>query len=167
MLEITSFRSLSKRNKLTINKTHMSLSASINTAQICYFGSSINRAFTIKTCAVRFPNSVGKILPLFVVTGTRLFYIRSKIFFQIRILQILLFQMIYCLSSSSHIFMGKLSVYEKSLHLTELGSSSLILMASKTISLILTPLSNYIEKFNFRKKNYFSQFFHEKGRVGV
>jgi hypothetical protein len=100
-------------------------------------------------CTVHFPNSVGKILPLFVLTSTRLFYIRSKVFFQIGILQILLFQMIYCLSLIFHIFMVKLSVYENVLHPTELGGTSLILSASRKMSLILRLLIKYIEKLNF------------------
>jgi len=104
---------------------------------------------------VHFPNFVGKILQLFVLTSTRLFYIRSKIFFQIEILQILLFQMIYCLSSSFHIFMMKLSVYEKQLNPTELGGTSLILSISRKISLILRLLIKYIEKLNFREKSIF------------
>ena len=108
-----------------------------------------------KRSTVHFPNSVGKILHFFVSTRVRLFYIRSKIFFQIRILQILLFQMIYCLSFSFHIFMVKLSVYEKYFHLTELGSSSLILTVSKKMSLILRLLIKYIEKLNFREKSIF------------
>ncbi len=110
---------------------------------------------------VHFPNSVGKILPFFVLTSTRLFYIRSKIFLHIQIKWILLFQMIYCSSFIVHFFIVKLSVYEKSLHLTELGSSSLILSISKKISLMLTHIGNYIGKNNFRKKSMFCYFSRE------
>ncbi len=67
---------------------------------------------------VHFPNSVGKILPFFVSTSVRLFYIRSKIFLYLGNLWILLFQMIYCSSFIFHVFIVKLSVYEKYLHLT-------------------------------------------------
>ena len=110
---------------------------------------------------VHFPNSVGKILPCFVSISVRLFYIRSKIFLHIQILWILLFQMIYFSSFIVHVFIVKLSVYKKSLHLTELGSSSLILSISKKISLILTLLIKYIEKLNFKKKSIFPYFSRE------
>ena len=115
---------------------------------------------------VHFPNSVGKFLPFLVSTRVRLFYIRSKIFLQIRILWILLFQMIYYLFVIFHIFMVKLSVYEKELHPTELGGTSLILTVSKKMSLILTLLIKYIEKLNFRKKLFFHVFY-ERWRGGV
>ncbi len=105
--------------------------------------------FTKKYATVHFPNSVGKILPLFVSTSKRLFYIRSKIFLQIGILRILLFQMIYYLSFIFLIFIVKLSVYEKELDPTELEGTSLILLVSRKMSLILRLLIKYIEKLNF------------------
>ncbi len=74
--------------------------------------------FVVNSFTVHFPNFVGKFLPLFVLTGTGLFYIRSKIFLYIRNLWILLFKMIYYWSLIFHRFVAKLAVYEKDLHLT-------------------------------------------------
>jgi len=48
-----------------------------------------------------------------------------------------------------HVFIVELSVYEKYLPLTELGCSSLILTASKKISLILTFLIKNHRKAQF------------------
>jgi len=72
---------------------------------------------------VDFPNSAEIVLPLFVSTTTRLFYIRSKIFLQIGILWILLFQMIYCSSFISHIFIVKIAVYEKELQILQAATT--------------------------------------------
>ena len=110
---------------------------------------------------VHFPNSAGKILPFFVSTSTRLFYIRSKILLHIRILWILLFQMIYCSSFIVHVFIVKSSVYEKYLHPVELEGTSLILPISKKMSLIMPLLIKYIEKLNFKKKSIFPCFSRE------
>ena len=110
------------------------------------------------TGTVHFPNSVGKFLTYLLLSSVRLLYIRSKIFSYLGNLWSLLFQMIYYSSCISHFFIAILSVYEKWPHLTELGSSSLILTVSKKISSILTLLINYTEKLNFRKKLYFSCF---------
>ena len=115
----------------------------------------------IKRRTVHFPNSVGKILLLFVLISTRLFYIRSERFFQIGILQILLFQMIYCWSFIFRLFMVKSPVYEKYFHPTELEGSSLILSASKKMSLILRLLIKYMGKINLKKKSFFRSFLSE------
>jgi hypothetical protein len=112
-------------------------------------------SFDFLVHTVHFPTSVGKILLLFVSTSTRLFYIWSKIFLQIGILWILLFQIIYYLFVNFHIFMVKLSVYGKELHPTELGGTSLILSVSRKMSLIQRLLIKYIEKLNFRGKYIF------------
>ena len=124
----------------------------------------LNHLSNEKCSTVNFPNSVGKIVLFSVSTHVRLFYIRSKIFFDIRNLWILLFQMIYDSSFMFRIFIVKLAVYEKYLHLTELGSNSLILTTSEKISLILTLLINYIEKLNFKKKGIFYIFLMRHGR---
>jgi hypothetical protein len=65
------------------------------------------------------------------------------------------------------VFIVKLPVYEKYPRPTELGGASLITTASKKISLIIALLTKYMEKFNFRKKNYFFHVFGEKWRGGV
>src|ERR1700722_11689139 len=98
---------------------------------------------------VHFPNSVEKFLPPFVSTSVRLLYIRTKLFLYLANLWILLFQTIYCWSFMFHVFIVELSVYEKYLSLTELGCSSLILTASKKISLILTFLIKNHRKAQF------------------
>ena len=59
--------------------------------------------------------------------------------------------------------MVKLSVYEKELHPTELGGTSLILTVSKKMSLILTLLTNYTEKLNVKKKSIFFMFLIRNG----
>ncbi len=107
---------------------------------------------------VHFPDSVGKILSLLVCCGTRLFYIRLKIFFYFYDPWILLFRLIYYWSFILHAFMEKSAVYEKYLPLSQLGFVSLIMSVSKKLSLITTVLIKCIEKFHFRKKTFFSSF---------
>jgi len=69
--------------------------------------------------------------------------------------------MVYFSSFIVHVFIEILSVYESSLRLTELGSSSLILSISEKFSLILTLIGNYIGKTNFNKKSVFCFFLRE------
>jgi hypothetical protein len=110
---------------------------------------------------VKIPNSVVRILLFIVSTRVRLLYIRSKIFFYLDVLSILLFQTMYYWSFSFDVFIVKLPVYEKYPRPTELGGTSLITTASKKISLIIALLTKYMEKFSFTKKTIFSCFWWE------
>ncbi len=69
-----------------------------------------------------------------------------KIYLDLGNLCILLFQTIYSWSLTFSL----LTVYEKHFHLTQFGSSSLILTAIKTNSPITTLLVNYTEKLRNR-----------------
>jgi hypothetical protein len=123
-------------------------------------------SLTKNTTTVKIPNSVGRILLFIVSTRMRLLYIRSKIFFYLGVLSILLFQTIYYWSFIFDVFIVRLPVYEKYPGPTELGGTSLITTASKKISLIIALLTKYMEKFNFRKKLFFPVL-EEKWRGGI
>jgi hypothetical protein len=121
------------------------------------------KSHQIQINTVLFPNSAENFLSFFIFITATLFYIRSKKFFHIRNLWILLFQMIYIWSLFSHIFILKLSVYGNELRSTELGCNSLILSISRKLSLILRFLINYIEKKYLWRKMFFSIFFERNG----
>ena len=77
-----------------------------------------------------------------------LFHTRTKIFFRVHDLWILLFRMVYNSSFGSRIFAEKSAAYGEELHLSLLG----------VMSLISTLQQNICEKAPFKKKSIFHEF---------